>query len=589
MFRVRIVGAKRSLTVVLHVKKAMKSELERLPGEVHDVRRRLSHDDRCPCEYQNYVPTGQRKEAPGTDMDRRWSVALLASLAGLVAVASLRNSGFFFVRFRKELGESGSSREAAAWPLTVGEVCSHIAGFPAALLGERLDVFQVAVTGSVLLWAGLALASFAANVFWMCFTFGFVHGGGAGLVLVSLDKILMLYFNRYRGVANGLKCAGYSVSSFVFVRLLSEADEAWGFRYTLLLFALACTLATVFCSLLMQISKKHRRGSSRQNDCFCGTNKAYGGKSLPLFEISHSGNARKASHTLESDREANRATRSNDHNEACYNALSDGTGDQLIQCGQENDNVLPTLKEFMNFEGGNKKANRHDGVDVHSTVTAANRSQNFARSINSMLLLFRETTFSCLMVSSVVSCFSTFVFFGTVADYAIDKGATRTEAEWNIVSCSGASLVGSLGVPALADRGYVSRRTLVAIVTFLLSASLMWVPRVVTVGQYELAVMTSAACTGALMNMRIVLLADYVPEQLFTLCLGFCGALFAPLALYCPAMIGYYRDNAGSYNDLYELLGLLQACVAMLLLGLLCFSKHSGVPTSNEMTGISTI
>ncbi|KAH9377830.1 hypothetical protein HPB48_006503 [Haemaphysalis longicornis] len=142
------------------------------------------------------------------------------------------------------------------------------------------------------------------------------------------------------------------------------------------------------------------------------------------------------------------------------------------------------------------------------------------------------------MVSSVVSNFSAFVFFGTIVDYAIDKGATRTEAEWNIVSSSAAALVGSLGVPALADRGYVGRRTLVAVVTFFFAASLMWVPRVVTVGQYELAVMSAAACSGAQMNMRIVLLADYVPDQLFTLCLGLCGALFAPVALYCPAMIG---------------------------------------------------
>ncbi|XP_077535019.1 uncharacterized protein LOC144146934 [Haemaphysalis longicornis] len=550
----------------------MDTEIERAPGEVYDVRRRLSHDDRCSWALPKNETLRPKTEEPGTDVDRRWSVALLASLAGLVAAASIRNSGFFFVRFRNELGGSGSSREAAAWPLTVLEVVSHMAGFPAAFLGERIDVFQVSVVGSVLLWAGLALASFARNVFWMCLTFGLVHGGGVGLVLVSLDKILMLNFNRYRGVANGLKCAGFSVSSFIFVRLLSEADKAWGFRWTLLLFALACTLTTAFCCVLLKISLKQRTSSVRKSECFCGPSKAYGRKSLPFFEIANPGDAIKASSIVENDGEDNSATRSEENTYDCLSASRDADGDRRIQCEQENNQ--PILKDF---DGANRKADRHDGLDLHSSARSARRGTDTVRNLKSLFRLFREATFSCLMVSSVVSNFSAFVFFGTIVDYAIDKGATRTEAEWNIVSSSAAALVGSLGVPALADRGYVGRRTLVAVVTFFFAASLMWVPRVVTVGQYELAVMSAAACSGAQMNMRIVLLADYVPDQLFTLCLGLCGALFAPVALYCPAMIGYYRDNAGSYNDLYELLGLLQACVGMLLLVLVC-SKRGKVP-----------
>ncbi|XP_077511470.1 uncharacterized protein LOC144121900 isoform X2 [Amblyomma americanum] len=145
---------------------------ERTGDENHDSRRRLPHDSCCSAHREYAIPT--ENQASPDNVDRHWNVALLASLTALVTVVSVRNLGFFFVHFREDL--AGNSREAAAWPLSVLEVFSHLGGFPVALLGQRLDVFQIAVAGSVLVWAGLALASLAGSIFWMSVTFGVVHG-----------------------------------------------------------------------------------------------------------------------------------------------------------------------------------------------------------------------------------------------------------------------------------------------------------------------------------------------------------------------------------------------------------------------------
>lgn len=533
---------------------------ERTADGNHDSRRRLPLDGCCSAHHEYAVPAEHQDFRD--NVDRHWNVALLASLTALVTVVSVRNLGFFFVRFREDL--AGDSREAAAWPLSVLEVFSHLGGFPVALLGQRLDVFQIAVAGSVLVWAGLGLSSFAGSIFWMSMTFGVVHGGGVGLVLVCLDRILMLYFDRYRGVANGLKCAGYSVSSLAFVHILSMLHKTWGFSRTQLIFALASTLTTVFCYVLQRQATEHglcvrKQDTDRKVVCMLDCTSSSCIRSVP--------------------------------ERSCGDILSltaTNSGERVLLYQSLDVNSDSNCSEGKDFP--EEKVARRTSWSVHKHAEdsanvyyqklhlllksySSNASTRFFQDLAHLFRLFKDLTFSGLMVSSVTACFSLFIFAETIVDYALDKGASRAQAEWNIALYSASSLVGALAVPAIADRRYVRRWTLFTLGYFWLAASLLWLPCANSPLEYSVGVASTSVVVGAIMNLRIVLLADYLPDMLFTLSLGLSGAIFAPIALYCPRIIGYYRDNGGSYDNLYRALGVMQVCVGSALLGLLYFGK----------------
>ncbi|KAH8039422.1 hypothetical protein HPB51_007275 [Rhipicephalus microplus] len=157
-------------------------------------------------------------------MDRRWDVAGAASLTALFTTVMMMNSGFFYVSFIEEFGVT---REAASWPASVMSVVSHSSGLLVSCLQRHLSVFQLGLVGSVFLWAGILAAVFAPNMAWMTVTLGVIHGLGVGVVCVTLIIVVMMYFDKYRGVASGIKFAGYSMASLLFPTILTSLRDAY--------------------------------------------------------------------------------------------------------------------------------------------------------------------------------------------------------------------------------------------------------------------------------------------------------------------------------------------------------------------------
>lgn len=61
-----------------------------------------------------------------------------------------------------------------------------------------------------------------------------------------------MYFDRYRGLANGCKYAGWSVSGLVFPKILSYLEEQYGFRGTLLVLGAISAHVTALALLLRE-------------------------------------------------------------------------------------------------------------------------------------------------------------------------------------------------------------------------------------------------------------------------------------------------------------------------------------------------
>ncbi|KAK8765863.1 hypothetical protein V5799_007361 [Amblyomma americanum] len=112
--------------------------------------------------------------------------------------------------------------------------------FPGAIAFAFLRGFAVStigMIGGVLVWCGIIASVFAPDMMWMSLTFGFVQGAGSGFVSMAVTVILMMYFDKYRGVATGIRCAGYSLSSLIYPPIFTFLSEVLPFRQLILIFA----------------------------------------------------------------------------------------------------------------------------------------------------------------------------------------------------------------------------------------------------------------------------------------------------------------------------------------------------------------
>lgn len=73
-----------------------------------------------------------------------------------------------------------------------------------------------------------------------------IPGLGAGTYVVATSMVVMMYFDRYRGLANGIKSMGATVASLFFPQLITLTKELYGFRNTLLLYGAVAMNLTSF-------------------------------------------------------------------------------------------------------------------------------------------------------------------------------------------------------------------------------------------------------------------------------------------------------------------------------------------------------
>lgn len=181
-------------------------------------------------------------------VDSRWDLLVVMMMAGVFCTATYRSSGWFYVAYMEEFKVD---RQGASWPGSVYKTAFRCAGLFVTALRKHLSNFWIGLIGGCLLWGGTAASVFAPNIAWMAVTIGFVHGLGCGTVLVTHLVLIMKYFNKYRGVAAGVRMTSNPMSAIIFPAVLSALKDAYGFRGALLVFA-AITMHGTALSIMLK-------------------------------------------------------------------------------------------------------------------------------------------------------------------------------------------------------------------------------------------------------------------------------------------------------------------------------------------------
>lgn len=126
-------------------------------------------------------------------------------------------------------------------------------------LADRWGSRRLAVTGMILIGAGLALASVAQTLTAVYAAYGLGVGLGVGCSYVPAMGAVQRWFVRRRGFASGLASSGIGVGTLVVPPFASYLVTMWGWREAYLILGLIAAVAGSGMALLLE-SDPHRRG-----------------------------------------------------------------------------------------------------------------------------------------------------------------------------------------------------------------------------------------------------------------------------------------------------------------------------------------
>ncbi len=156
-----------------------------------------------------------------------WLVVAAAFAITLIGFGS----AYTFSAFLEQLEHDfGASRGSVSLVFSLAGFLYFGLGTISGPLADRFGARPLAVTGMVLLAAGLALASVAHNLFEVYAAYGLGVGLGVGCAYVPAIGAVQRWFVRRRGFASGLSVSGIGVGTLVMPPLASILIDEVGWR-----------------------------------------------------------------------------------------------------------------------------------------------------------------------------------------------------------------------------------------------------------------------------------------------------------------------------------------------------------------------
>lgn len=453
----------------------------------------------------------QRKE-----IDKNWGIAAAAAIASFFNMATQINSGFYFVAIMDTFAVDFTD---ASWPGSVFTIMIYSGSFVVVLLQKYLTVHQITLFGSLLLWVPLIGAAFAPNITCMTLTLGALHGAGAGIVLVSLMVVLGMHFDKYLGAASGVRDAGTTICAFVFPSLLSFLSEKYGLRGTLFIYsALAMHVMAVAFWLWMRAGVEKKNEAYRRASCKIAARQSY----ISQWTV--------AAHRVDSA-----PSTCDTHHDKSVKAQKHSFGQAILP-----PYTLPP--------------------SIPEDIEAEEEPMPFLEKFS----ILKVPSFYVVAIGAVVEIYGYNVFLETIDSYAVDKGAPQSDADMAVTYATVLEIIGYVALPLIADMGFIGRPTMAAACFVLMALFYGMVPHAGWSVPYLAVDAILVMFVATMSSLRCSIMTEFFGADQVPVCMAASGLLLIPVQLCSPSIIGYFRDDLGSYDGMYQLLAALSLLAALL-------------------------
>jgi len=139
----------------------------------------------------------------------RWVIVAAGGFLGCIAIGAMFSLPVFLRFIAKDTGWSVAAISGA---MTIGFLAMAVGSMAWGNLSDRFGPRPVVMAGSVLLAAGLALASRTTNLLAFQFLFGIVVGGACAAIFAPMMACVTGWFDTHRSLAVSLVSAGIGVA-----------------------------------------------------------------------------------------------------------------------------------------------------------------------------------------------------------------------------------------------------------------------------------------------------------------------------------------------------------------------------------------
>ncbi|KAL1437964.1 hypothetical protein MTO96_010434 [Rhipicephalus appendiculatus] len=184
--------------------------------------------------------------------------------------------------------------------------------------------------------------------------------------------------------------------------------------------------------------------------------------------------------------------------------------------------------------------------------------------------LFRTPEFYVLLFVYALYDWTGTLHSTTCVDYGRDKGASLETAKYVLTCNAFGHIVGRVGLSFAADKIPFSHCPLAA--ACLVASCLSFVGSSFVSSFTAFMVLNGllGVSQGYVTCIRSVLISQYLTVQRLPAFFAFLGVFLIPIALTGPSIVGFFRDNLGSYDNIYRLLGAANLLAAVVLCVLAC-------------------
>ncbi|KAH6931854.1 hypothetical protein HPB50_001185 [Hyalomma asiaticum] len=470
----------------------------------------------------------------GPDSVHSWMTAGACCLSSFFASSACRSGGFVFVAVQETWQ---TNRTDAAWPVLMMTAGIQASGVLSGPLAQRFTVRPVAIFGSVLSSIGLILSAFAPNTAMLALCLGAIHGIGAGMVIMSQPMCLVQHFVTYKGLATGLNFAGAAMAFFVFPIFLEFLTETYGFRSAMLLLGAVSLNAVAFTLFLRKpewleqstTTSKSKR-SIQPYDLRKGATATHG---LTVSTINVHGGNHAENVSMASGDSPNAASTHHKQEQMKYlgTARSVQTAHSLI---------MPREPMAIKFTCRRMTASAFLGPVVSAVETVKHLKRQEPGSLRHGLSVLKEPLFYLILYTFFCYSLTLDCYTSLLVDFAIGKGIPLRSAV-AMTSISGlVDLVARLLLPSIADRGILSRRSMLIMVKVMITIVMFLFPHVGSHG----AIFALSCCTGLYIGcvvvMCSVLIAEFLGVDRVPLTYGLVTGLTGLTAFGKPPLIGTY-------------------------------------------------
>jgi sugar phosphate permease len=179
-----------------------------------------------------------------------WIVAAITFVTLLAAAGIRATPGVLMVPLEQDFGWS---RASISFAVSINLILYGLMGPFSAALVDRLGARTTMLIGMATLAIGVSLTSLMTATWQLVLLWGFVVGGGSGMIALTLAAtVVNRWFSERRGLVMGMLTASTATGQLVFLPFLAAVVEHYGWRPAVLTIACIAALTLPVIWLVMR-------------------------------------------------------------------------------------------------------------------------------------------------------------------------------------------------------------------------------------------------------------------------------------------------------------------------------------------------